>query len=276
MKQHREEALSYQELTLRNRGYIDDELQSKIRRTRVLVAGCGVGSVFAEAAARMGFEHIALADADTIDSHNLNRQAYDSGDIGHKKVAALGARLRRINPGANIVEYDGWVNQGSADSLVAEADFVMDTIDFLDLPGIVALHDSCHARGVPLVSAVSAGFGAAAIYFPPRGECTLRQLFGLPPTGPVDGSLHMSRFEGLIGRLAPEVVSAMSDTVEKMRAGLPCPAPHLAVGASVVASLCITVAVRVIAGQEVTAAPRMITADMTRAVVSEGMDLTEG
>ena len=66
--------LSYQDLTLRNQGYIPPELQEKIRATRLLVAGCGLGSSIAEAAARVGFERLTLADGDSISAHNLNRQ----------------------------------------------------------------------------------------------------------------------------------------------------------------------------------------------------------
>lgn len=67
---------SYEELTLRNAGYVPPELQEKIRATRLLVAGCGLGSTIAEAAARVGFERFTLADGDSIAPHNLNRQAF--------------------------------------------------------------------------------------------------------------------------------------------------------------------------------------------------------
>ena len=56
------------------------------------------------------------------------------------------------------------------DDLVARADLVFDTIDFLDLPGLVALHDACHAQNKALITAVSAGFGAVGFYFPETQE----------------------------------------------------------------------------------------------------------
>jgi molybdopterin-synthase adenylyltransferase len=57
--------IAYEELVLRNQGYIGAELQARIRKTRLLIAGCGVGSTVAETAIRTGFETITLADADS-------------------------------------------------------------------------------------------------------------------------------------------------------------------------------------------------------------------
>ncbi len=65
--------IAYEQFVARNSGYVPAELQAKIRSTRVLVAGCGLGSVTAEIAARTGFERFTLVDADDIAVHNLNR-----------------------------------------------------------------------------------------------------------------------------------------------------------------------------------------------------------
>ena len=73
----------YAELTQRNVGYVSDDLQARIRATRVLIAGCGIGSSFAEAAVRLGFEHITLVDGDTVAATNLNRQTFTAEDVGY-------------------------------------------------------------------------------------------------------------------------------------------------------------------------------------------------
>jgi molybdopterin-synthase adenylyltransferase len=70
-------AFQYDTFVTRNSGYIDHATQAKIRSSRLLFAGCGLGSSTVICAARSGFQHFVLIDGDTIDAHNLNRQFFD-------------------------------------------------------------------------------------------------------------------------------------------------------------------------------------------------------
>lgn len=269
---------TYETLVKRNAGFITQELQDKIRGSRLLVAGCGIGSTIAEASVRIGFERITLVDADTIEAHNLNRQIFTASDVGHKKVHALGRRLKAINPELAVREIDGLVDGRTAPDLVADSDLVLDTIDFLDISGIVALHDECRAQGKPIVSCASAGWGAVATYFPPDGDVSFRELFGLPANGPVDDCSYVQCFgtftERLRDILIPDVMDAIAEALGEMEDDRPCPAPHISVGATTAAALAVTTLVRLIAGEPVTAAPRMMVADMSTHAVAAGIDLT--
>lgn len=51
----------------RNRIYIPTLVQEKIKDVNILLAGCGIGSVIAECALRMGFENITLVDGDNVE-----------------------------------------------------------------------------------------------------------------------------------------------------------------------------------------------------------------
>ena len=124
-----------------------------IRKTRLLIAGCGIGSTIAEACVRLGFEHLTLIDKDQVEAHNLNRQDFTAADIGTQKVDALARRLLSINPSASIRAINEWVTPQNAAGFVSEADIVLDTIDFLSLEGIVALHDAGHAQSKPIIAA---------------------------------------------------------------------------------------------------------------------------
>jgi len=264
----------YEKLFLRNQGYISDGLQQKIRSTKVLIAGCGVGSTFAEAAIRMGFESLTLADGDTVDTSNLNRQAYSYSDVGTKKVTALSKRLKAINPQATIKEHDDWITVDNAASLVSGCDLIFDTIDFLDLVAITAVHDEANRHKKPIISAVSAGWGAAACYFPPTDSdvCMFRKLFGLADYGSVKNDSYVEHFSQFIGRLAdeldPAVVQAMAKALTVMEDGTPCPAPHVSAGSFGVASLAVTMAARILNGDKVATAPNLIVANMS--VISAG------
>jgi molybdopterin/thiamine biosynthesis adenylyltransferase len=265
---------AYEDLVARNHLYVDPALQQKIRATPLLVAGCGMGSTFAEAAVRMGFERLILIDGDTVSASNLNRQAYVHADIGAFKVAALAARLRAINPNLRVTEVVDWITPDNADALVADAGLIFDTVDFLDVPAIVAIHDAANRQGKPLITAISAGWGAIAGYFPPTGSdvCGFRTLFGMPDHGSVAGLSFRAHFAmfvaGLEDRFGPAVVSAMSQAFTLMEDGTPCPAPQLSVGAYGVASLAVTMAVRILNGEPVVAAPDMVAANM--AAISAG------
>jgi molybdopterin/thiamine biosynthesis adenylyltransferase len=269
--------LRYETLTSRNAGYVSEGLQRQIRQTRLLVAGCGIGSTIAETCLRLGFQHLTLVDKDRVEAHNLNRQNFTAADVGTQKVEALAKRLLAINPSASVRAVDGWVTPDNAAELVDGVDIVFDTIDFLSLEAIVALHDAGLAQRKPIIAPLSAGWGAAAIYFPPGSACSFRTIFGLPETGPVGHMSYVDQFMRLIDRMEPElsadIVLALRKTLTRMDDGTPCPAPHVSVGSSAVGSLAATLAVRVLRGDPITPAPRMIFLNIDRYCTTAGIDM---
>lgn len=269
--------IEYDELTRRNAGYVSGPLQERIRSTRLLVAGCGIGSTFAEAAVRVGFESLTLVDGDTVSSHNLNRQDYTVEDVGSSKVEALARRLRAINPSADIRPVCANIDAGNAEKLVNEADFVFDTIDFLDLEGIVALHDAAQQLRRPVITALAIGWGAGCVYLPPDNPWSFRRLFGLPETGPVSGIGYADAFGKVLGRLGevlpPEVVAVVGAALTVMEDGTPCPASQVAPGAFAVGALAATLVVQVLAGEHVTPAPEMVIVDLPRLLAARGVKL---
>lgn len=267
----------YETFTSRNAGYVSEDLQRRIRETRLLVAGCGIGSTIAETCLRLGFQHLTLVDKDQVEAHNLNRQNFTAADVGTQKVDALAKRLLAINPSASIRAINDWVTPENAAAFVDDVDIVFDTIDFLSLEGIVALHDAGLAQRKPIIAPLSAGWGAAAIYFPPGSTCSFRTIFGLPASGPVAGISYVDQFMRLIDRmeaeLSPDIVLALRKTLTRMDDGTPCPAPHVSVGSSAVGSLAATMAVRTLRGEAITAAPRMIFLNIDRYCTTAGIDM---
>lgn len=267
----------YNLLITRNKDYVAPSVQDKIRTSRLLIAGCGIGSSLAEAAVRLGFEHFILADGDVVDAHNLNRQFYVASDIGRPKVEALANRLRAINPQAKIEEFNDYLNPNNIQGLIERADIVFDTIDFLDLAGIVALHDEAMTQKKHLITALAIGWGGGCIYFPPGSAVTFRDIFSLPKAGGVENAGYTATFARVIERLnekiAPEVVAAVAKALTIMEDGKPCPASQVAPGAFSVGALAATLLVRILAGQPVAPAPMLLIADMPTALTSGGIDL---
>lgn len=268
---------NYTELTIRNACYISPEIQERLRHTKLLIAGCGVGSVFAEVVLRLGCEHLILVDGDTIDPHNLNRQNYVDTDVGEFKVTALARRLRAINPAANIEELPLFIDTDNVSSIVAKSDVIFDTIDFVDLVGVIALHDEADRQAKPVIGAMNIGWGAGVIYFPVDKTCTFRDLYGLPPTGSVAAFSHTERFAHLFAKVSNKLPAnvnyAVQAGLQKMADGSACPMAQIAVGTFCVASLAGTVLVRVLANLPIVAAPKMIYVDMGRFCATSGIDL---
>ncbi len=255
----------YTQLTLRNAGYIAADLQRRIRETRLLIAGCGLGSVAAEVALRTGFEHFELADGDVVDTHNLNRQIYTADDVGRPKVACLAERLKAIHPDADVRASHGWLAADTAPATVERADLVFDTIDFLDLPAIIALHDEARRQGKTVISAFSIGWGALVTVFTPH-SATLREMGGLAAKGSVEGASYPLVFRALLERLADRLpadfVEVTWTALSHMADGKPCPAPQVGAGAYATAAAMTTAAVRLLAGKPVAAAPDIVLLDV--------------
>lgn len=114
----------------RNRIYINDTNQQKIKSCRLLIAGAGLGSVISECALRLGFEHITIIDFDRVELSNLNRQNYVQNDVGKLKVEALAKRLKSINPDSTINYHSVCLGKSNLDQYVTDFDVAINTIDF--------------------------------------------------------------------------------------------------------------------------------------------------
>ena len=269
----------YEQFTLRNIDYISSELQNKIRTTTILIAGCGIGSSFAEVAVRLGFENLILADGDIVNDHNLNRQCFTANDIGKLKVKALSERLKEINPSVKVQEFNEYISEKNVTQIVNDADIVFDTIDFLDLTGIIALHDECSKQRKHLITALALGWGAGCIYFPPDSKCSFRQILSLPLEGPVDQFGYAEIFSEFIYRLKeqldPTVLNAVSKALLFMEDGRPCPASQVSPGAYAIGSFVGTLVVRILSGLPVLHSPNLLIIDMQKSLTSNALNLLE-
>ena len=143
-----------------------DEAIAKFQKTRVAIMGLGgVGSYAAEALARSGVGSFLLVDFDTISLSNLNRQlpALHS-TIDMMKTEAMQARIKDINPDANVEIYSDFCAHESRDFLLKDIDFVVDAIDSLGPK--TGLMEACYRKEIPIISV----FGAASRFDPSKIE----------------------------------------------------------------------------------------------------------
>lgn len=105
--------------------------QQLLLEAKVMIVGCGaLGSVVASYLVGAGVGTLYLADFDTIDISNLQRQTrYCECDAGKSKVETLAAGLRGLNGDVNIVTHNGLITRDVARRLFAMVDFVVDATD---------------------------------------------------------------------------------------------------------------------------------------------------
>lgn len=257
-------AFNYDTFVTRNSGYVDSDTQALIRKRRLLIAGCGLGASTAIAAVRMGFQHFVLIDGDTVDAHNLNRQFYDFEDVGVAKVQALKKHILRINPEAQVEAVQANLDGANALELVSKVDIIFDTIDFLDLEAILALHTSAQGQGKPVFTALSIGYGAGVLYFPPDTKASLAQIIQndmASAKGEGDAS-YAAVFGKIMGRIGAhldrQVVEQVAKALTIMEDGRPCPASQISIGSFTVAAMAVSMMHDMLSGREVPASPHMV------------------
>lgn len=260
------DAFDYDKFVLRNAGYIRPETQRKVRDTRLLIAGCGIGSGPAICAARMGFESFVLVDGDTVEPHNINRQFYDFADVGKPKVDALKAQILRINPQAEVEAIHAYLDAGNTDDIVGRADIVFDTVDFLDLTAILSLHASSRKHDATILTALSIGFGAGVCFFPAGSSQSLVELIAhdveRATAAGDEAPSYAQVFANIIVRIGKhldaQVVEQIGRALTIMEDGRPCPASQVAVGSFTLGAMATSMIHDYLDGRPVPTAPNMV------------------
>jgi len=130
----------------------------RLKQSSILVVGVGgVGAYAAELICRAGIGKITIADGDCIDPTNRNRQLPAlSSTEGESKVELMAARLRDINPDAEIIPVHRFLKDELTDEVLAPGfDYVVDAIDVLSQK--VALIAKTVRLNYPVVSSMGAG-----------------------------------------------------------------------------------------------------------------------
>lgn len=150
------------------------EGQEAILKAKVLVVGAGgLGSPVAMYLASAGVGTIVIADDDTVDLTNLQRQILHSAEmLGQPKVESARMTLQRINPLASIVPLHTRLEGAALDAQVAAADVVLDCCD--NFATRHAVNRACVRHRKPLVSGAAIRFDGQVSTFDlrdPQAAC---------------------------------------------------------------------------------------------------------
>ena len=125
---------------------------NNIQNKTIFIAGLGgVGGTAFISLLRTGFRKFIIADFDSVDETNLNRQViYTSADIGKMKTNVAKHYALSINDAAEIITVSKKINQESLNELKKfNIDFIIDCID--DISGKVDLVRFANEHNIPIV-----------------------------------------------------------------------------------------------------------------------------
>ena len=203
----------------------DVEGQERLAQSCVLILGQGgLGNPAALYLAAAGIGRLILADGDTVELSNLQRQiAHNNASIGQNKAVSAAATVGALNPTTVLQVVPELLDASNMSRSVESADLVIDATD--NYPSRFALNRACIAAGVPLVSGAAVrSEGQVAVFDPHRGGPCYRCLY---PSEGADTALSCSEsgvlapLVGVIGSLqAMEAVKILAGYGESLRGKL--------------------------------------------------------
>ncbi|MBU0770798.1 MAG: molybdopterin-synthase adenylyltransferase MoeB [Gammaproteobacteria bacterium] len=144
------------------------EGQERFLQSRVLVVGAGgLGCPAALYLAAAGVGTLVIADDDTVDLTNLQRQIlHRDSTVGHPKVESARTALHDINPGTEVIALQTRLSGDALLAEVAAADVVLDCCD--NFATRHAVNRACVATRTPLVSGAAIRFDGQVAVFDSR------------------------------------------------------------------------------------------------------------
>jgi hypothetical protein len=189
-----------------------------------VAGGGGVGGVHLLTLARLGIGKFRIADFDTYDIPNFNRQAGATmSTLGQPKAEVMARMIKDINPEAEVQVFPNGVNRENLGAFLDKVDLYLDSLDFFAFDARQQTFALCARQGIPAVTAAPLGIGTAVLSFLPgqmtfeeyfqwgelpENEKALRFLVGLAPAGLHRPYLVVPSAVNLAERRGPSTIMA--------------------------------------------------------------------
>jgi molybdopterin/thiamine biosynthesis adenylyltransferase len=159
--------------------------QEALLAAHVAIVGCGaLGSFHAAAMARAGVGRLSIIDRDFVEPSNLHRQwLFEESDAAESlpKAAAAARRIAAINSSIEVRGVVADLTPANAADLLGEADLILDGTDNFEARYLV--NDFAVSRGIPWVYGAAVGsYGLSMPVVPGRTAC-LRCVYPASPAG---------------------------------------------------------------------------------------------
>ncbi|MHC4250932.1 MAG: HesA/MoeB/ThiF family protein [Planctomycetota bacterium] len=176
---------------------VGGEGQRRLLESSAFVVGAGgLGSPALLYLAAAGVGRIGVADPDSVDLSNLQRQVvHRNADIGRPKVLSAERSVRAINPACKVEVHEGRLDKGNIRDALRGYDVVLDGSDNFPTRFLVA--DCCWFERVPLVSAAVLRFEGQLLTVVRDGDNPCYRC--LVPEPPPPGMVPSCREAGVLG-----------------------------------------------------------------------------
>lgn len=185
----------------RNIGWVTEAEQQQLSEKRVAIAGMGgVGGFHLLTLARLGIQHFHIADLDTFELANFNRQAGATlSSIDQHKAEVLAGMALEINPNCDIKIFPQGVQAANLNEFMAGVDLYVDGLDFFAFQAREDMFRYCAEKHIPATTVAPLGMSAALLNFMPGGM-SFEDYFQL------DGKPEMEKAVRFLIGLAPALL----------------------------------------------------------------------
>ena len=177
------------------------EGQERLLQSHALIIGAGgLGSPVALYLGTAGVGHLTIVDDDVVDMTNLQRQiAHNQARVGMNKAQSASESIASINPEVRVSCITQRADSALLDSLVAQADVVLDCCD--NFATRHAVNAACVKHHKPLVSGAAIRFDGQISVFDPRSNASPCYACVFPPQATVEETrcATMGVFAPLVG-----------------------------------------------------------------------------
>ncbi|WP_131794977.1 ThiF family adenylyltransferase [Fluoribacter gormanii] len=174
----RHEQFDYLNAFTRNIGWLTEEEQIFLRTKKVAIAGLGgVGGIHLLTLVRLGIEQFHLAEMDTFEIQNFNRQVGATLSSLHQpKIDVLIQMAKNINPNVEISCFNEGINQHNINEFLSGVDLYVDGLDFFVLDIRAQVFKRAYEMNIPAITAGPIGMGTCYLVMMP-GQMTFEQYF---------------------------------------------------------------------------------------------------
>jgi molybdopterin/thiamine biosynthesis adenylyltransferase len=175
------------------------EGQQKLFDAKVLIIGAGgLGSPIALYLAAAGVGTIGIADADSVDISNLQRQViHFTSDLERPKVDSAAEKMRAINPDITVRAYHEFLLAANIRPILRDYDFVIDGTD--NFAAKFLINDACVLEDKPFSHGGILRFNGQAMTVIPGQSACYRCVFHAPPPR---GAVPTCSQAGVLGAVA--------------------------------------------------------------------------
>lgn len=161
----------YEEAFSRHEGLLLPEEQETLRNSRVAIIGMGgVGGVHLMTLTRLGISKFTIADPDTFELANFNRQhGANLHTLGRPKVEVMAEQALGVNPELDIRTMPEPITEDNVDEFLDGADLLVDGVDFFAIEARRLVFREARKRSLWGITAGPHAFGAAWQIFDPQG-----------------------------------------------------------------------------------------------------------